>query len=101
MIYYYHRLVDKEPMLRITTDSFDLQINVGMWFPNTKAKVIQLLKLMYEYDYKGELPEILEVLQEDLKSKATFQDRKVQSAKMFCKMLNSNIEQIRIFGGKL
>lgn len=101
MIYYYHKVADSVPMLRITTDSFDLQLNVGMWFPNTKAKVSQLLKLMYEYDFKKDLQVILEQLQEDLKSKATFQDRKVQSAKMFCKMLNSNIEQIRIFGGKL
>ena len=31
-----------------------LDINVSMWFPNTKAKLNQLLKLMEEYDFEGQ-----------------------------------------------
>ena len=101
MIYYFHQIIDDKPMLRLTTSTFDITINVSMWFPNTKSKVAQLLKMFAEYDYDGKLPEILISLSDDLKSHQTFLHREVKSTKMFVKMLNSNIEQIRIFGGKL
>lgn len=101
MIYYYKTVDGYIPHIRIMTHSFELKINVSNWFPNTKAKLNQLLKLLNEYDYEGKLPEILIQLSEDLKSKATFQYREVKSAKMFCRMLNSNISQIGMFGGKL
>ena len=101
MIYYYKTVNENVPHIRILHYSFELKINVSNWFPNTKAKLNQLLKLMEEYDFDGKLPEILIQLSDDLKSHQTFKDREVKSTKMFCKMLNSNIEQIRIFGGKL
>ena len=101
MIYYYHIVKRNEPYIRILTQAMILDVNVSMWFPNTKAKLNQLLKLMEEYDNRGKLPEILIQLSDDLKSHQTFQYREVKSTKMFVKMLNSNIEQIRIFGGKL
>lgn len=101
MIYYYHNVKGNEPYIRIITQAMKLDVNVSMWFPNTKAKLNQLLKLMEEYDFEGELPVVLIQLSDDLKSHQTFQYRKVKSTKMFVKMLNSNIEQIRIFGGKL
>ena len=101
MIYYYKTKDGNIPHIRIRTYSFELTLNVGNWFPNTKSKLNQLLKLMNEYDEKGELPYILSDLQEDLKLKDTFRFRKVKSTKMFCKMLNSNISQIGLFGGRL
>lgn len=101
MIYYFHQIVDDKPMLRLTTSTFDIVINVSMWFPNTKSKLAYLLKMLAEYDYDGKLPDVLFRLSDDLKSHQTFKDREVKSTKMFVKMLNSNIEQIRIFGGKL
>ena len=101
MIYYFHRVPDNVPMLRVITSTFSLEIDVSLWFPNTKNKLSTLLKLLNEYDYEGELPEVLIQLSDDLKSHQTFLHREVKSTKMFCKMLNSNIEQIRIFGGKL
>lgn len=101
MIYYFHQIIDDKPMLRLTTSTFDLTIDVSMWFPNTKSKAAQLLKMLAEYDHNGQLPGILISLSDDLKSHQTFMHREVKSTKMFVKMLNSNIEQIRIFGGKL
>ena len=101
MIYYFHQIIDDKPMLRLTTSTLDLTINVSMWFPNTKSKVAQLLKILEENDYNSQLPGILIHLSNDLKSHQTFLHREVKSTKMFVKMLNSNIEQIRIFGGKL
>lgn len=101
MIYYYKTADGNIPHIRIMHYSFELKLNVSNWFPNTKAKLNQLLKLMNEYDYEGKLPEILIKLSDDLKSHETFLHREVKSTKMFCMMLNSNIEQIRIFGGKL
>jgi len=101
MIYYFHQIIDDKPMLRLTTSTFDLTIDVSMWFPNTKSKVAQFLKMLAEYDYNRQLPGILISLGDDLKSHQTFLHREVKSTKMFVKMLNSNIEQIRIFGGKL
>ena len=101
MIYYFHQIIDDKPMLRLTTSTLDLTINVSMWFPTTKSKVTQLLKILEENDYNGQLPDILIHLSDDLKSHQTFLHKEVKSTKMFCKMLNSNIEQIRIFGGKL
>ena len=112
MIYYFHTKRENCPYIRIRSHSMYMEINVSEWFPNTKAKLNLLLKLMDEYDHrwdtpdsddevKWHLPEILIALQEDLKDKNTFAHRPVKSVKMFCKMLNSNIEQIRIFGGKL
>ena len=101
MIYYFHRVPDNVPILRVITSIFSLEIDVSLWFPNTKNKLSTLLKLLDEYDYEGKLPEVLIQLSDDLKSHQTFLHREVKSTKMFVKMLNSNIEQIRIFGGKL
>ena len=101
MIYYFKTVNANVPHIRILHYSFGLTINISNWFPNTKAKLNQLLKLMEIYDFEGKLPEILIQLSDDLKSHQTFQYREVKSTKMFVKMLNSNIEQIRIFGGKL
>lgn len=101
MIYYYRPVKQQVPQIRITSDSMELLINVNLWFPNTKAKLNQLLKLMDEHDTDNKLQYVLPALQEDLKTAATFRDRPVKSTKMFCKMLNSNIEQIMIFRGKL
>ena len=56
---------------------------------------------MDEYDTDNKLQYVLPALQEDLKLAATFRDRPVKSTKMFCKMLNSNISQIGMFGGRL
>ena len=99
MIYYYHNVKGNEPYIRIITQAMKLDINVSMWFPNTKAKLNQLLKLMEEYDYEGKLPEILIQLSDDLKSYQTFMHREVKSNVR--QDTHSNIEQIRIFGGKL
>ena len=99
MIYYYRPIMQQVPQIRITSNSIELLIKVNLWFPNTKAKLNQLLKLMNKYDTNNKLQYILPLLQEDLKTAAIFIDRPVKSTKMFCKMLNSNIEQIRIFGG--
>lgn len=101
MIYYFHQVEGDTPYLRLITDSMRLDINVSLWFPNTKNKLSQLLKILDEYDYDGKLTDVLIQLSDDLKSHQTFQYREVKSTKMFVKMLNSNIEQIRIFGGKL
>lgn len=101
MIYYYKTVNENVPHIRILHYSFELKINVSNWFPNTKAKLNQLLKLMHEYDFEGKLPEILIQLSDDIKTYQTFIHREVKSTKMFNRMLNSNIEQIRIFGGKL
>lgn len=101
MIYYYRPVKQQVPQIRITSESMELLIKVNLWFPNTKAKLNQLLKLMDEHDTDNKLQYVLPALQEDLKTAATFRDIPVKSTKMFCKMLNSNIEQIRIFGGKL
>lgn len=101
MIYYYHLAKTGKPQLKITTDSMNLEINVGMWFPNTKAKVKQLLTIMKEnkWDCETQFAGALAGLVEDLRLSYTFKDREVKNTKMFCKMLNSNIEQIRIFAG--
>ena len=101
MIYYYHLAKTGKPYLKISTDSFNLEINVGMWFPNTKAKVKQLLTIMNEnkWDCETQFAGALAGLVEDLRLSYTFKDREVKNTKMFCKMLNSNIEQIRIYAG--
>lgn len=101
MIYYYRPIKQQVPRIRITSDSMELVIQVGLWFPNTKAKLNQLLKLMDEHDTDNKLQYVLPALQEDLKLAATFRDRPVRSAKMFCKMLNSNISQIEMFRGAI
>ena len=101
MIYYFHQVENDKPFLRLITDNMRLELYVSLWFPTTKSKLAALLKLLNEYDYEGKLPEVLIQLSDDLKSHQTFLHREVKSTKMFCKMLNSNIEQIRIFGGKL
>ena len=101
MIYYYHLAKTGKPYLKITTDSMNLEINVGMWFPNTKAKVKQLLTILKEnkWDCETQFSGALAGLVEDLRLSYTFKDREVKNTKMFCKMLNSNIEQIRVFAG--
>lgn len=101
MIYYYHLAKTGEPQLKITTDSMNLEIKVGMWFPNTKVKVKQLLTIMKEnkWDCETQFAGALAGLVEDLKVRDTFNGRVVKSSKTFCRMLNSNIEQIRIFAG--
>lgn len=101
MIYYYHRAKDLKPMLKIEgwNNSFTLEINVGLWFPNTKAKLKDLLKLIRDNDENDRCMSVLATLNEDLKSKYTFDNRKVKSTKMFAKMLNSNIEQVKLFAG--
>ena len=103
MIYYYHLAKTGKPYLKVTTDSMNLEINVGMWFPNTKVKVKQLLTIMKENSYNcvtsTQFAGALAGLVEDLKLSYTFKDREVKNTKMFCKMLNSNIEQIRVFAG--
>ena len=101
MIYYYHRAKDSKPFLKIDgwNNSFTMEINVGLWFPNTKRKVKELLKLIKENDEKHACMAVLASLNEDLKLVSTFRDREVKSTKMFCKMLNSNIEQIRVYAG--
>ncbi len=101
MIYYFHQVENDKPILRLITDNMRLELNVSLCFPTTKSKLAALLKLLNEYDYEGKLPEVLIHLSDDLKSHQTFLHREVKSTKMFVKMLNSNIEQIRIFGGKL
>ena len=101
MIYYYHRAKDLRPFLKIDgwNNSFTLEINVGLWFPNTKGKVKELLKLIKENDENYHKDAILASLVEDLKMAETFHNWEVNSTKMFCKMLNSNIEQIRVYAG--
>ena len=101
MIYYFHQVENDKPILRLITDNMRLEINVSLWFPTTKSKLAALLKLLNEYDYEGQLFDTLIHLSDDLKSHKTFLHREVKCTKMFVKMLNSNIEQIRIFGGKL
>ena len=69
MIYYYHLAKTGKPYLKITTDSMNLEINVGMWFPNTKAKVKQLLTIMKEnkWDWETQFAGALAGLVEDLR----------------------------------
>ena len=101
MIYYYHRADDLKPFLKIRgwNNSFIMEINVGLWFPNTKGKVKELLKLIKENDEDDRCMSVLANINEDLKLAVTFRDREVKSTKMFCKMLNSNIEQVKLFAG--
>ena len=101
MIYYFHQIIDNKPMLRLKTSTLDLTINVSMWFPNTKAKVKQLLTTMKEnkWDCEIQFAEALAGLVEDLKLSETFKGREVKNTRMFCKMLNSNIEQVRVYAG--
>ena len=101
MIYYYHEARTGLPKMKIETQSMKLEINIGMWFPNTKSKVKQLLTIMKEnkWDCETQFAGALAGLVEDLKLSETFKNREVKNTKMFCKMLNNNIEQIRIYAG--
>ena len=101
MIYYYHEARTGLPKMKIEgwNNSFNLEINVNMWFPNTKAKVKTLLNIIKENDEDDRKASVLATLVEDLKVRDTFNGRVVKSSKTFCRMLNSNIEQVRIFAG--
>ena len=103
MIYYFHEAKTLRPELRIKgyNNSFNLEVNVGMWFPNTKANVKRLLQLIKENDEDNRMDGVLATLTEDLRSSETFKARykELKSSKMFCKMLNNNIEQVRLFAG--
>ena len=101
MIYYYHEARTGLPKMKIEgwNGSFNLEINVNMWFPNTKAKVKTLLNIIKENDEDDRCASVLATLVEDLKVRDTFNGRVVKSSKTFCRMLNSNIEQIRIYSG--
>ncbi len=94
MIYYYRPIKQQVPQIRITSDSMELLIKVGLWFPNTKAKVKQLLDLMAEYN-TGNMEDILKKLIETLEDKSTFELNFNKDQKMFKKMLTRNINMLK------
>ena len=80
--------------------SMRLIINISEWFPNTKAKCNQLLKIMREYSSPAELGEVLTWLYFNLDNKkATFGYRENIEKPAFNKMLSSNKSLISMFNG--
>ena len=70
-------------------------INVTWWFPDTKARVNKLLKIMYENDCDYSLGLVLSNLVISLRQ---FQKEEYVNPKMKEK-LERNIDQIKVFNG--
>lgn len=94
MNYYYISRITNAQMIHINNASLDIYIDAGLWFPNTKAKVNQLLTIMKENDFTDDMPDILDRIIQDLKSAKIFKNRNNLHTKTFNRMLKSNIEQI-------
>ena len=102
MIYYYHGdHEDDKPILRVTSKSLELVLNVAEWFPQNQQKLKKLLDVLNDYDDDGILPDIIIRLIDDLKDGKIFLHRTNRKKDMFRKMLNKNILNIIEFGGKL
>lgn len=95
-------LFDRRLLILEVTDehSMNLSINITEWFPNTKVKCNQLLKVMKEYSNPAELGEVLSWLYFQLdQKKATFGYRENFNKPAFNRMLLSNKMLIREFNG--
>lgn len=93
-------LFDRRLLILEVTDehSMHLSINIAEWFPNTKVKCSQLLKVMKEYSNPTELGEVLSWLYFQLdQKKATFGYRENFNKPTFNRMLLSNKMLIREF----
>ena len=82
-------------IIYIMNDRFQLWINVRHWFPESKTKVNQLLKLIYLNDDRYETGPVLDKLVRYLTdySKQDFVNDRCR------RRLEKNIEQIKIFNG--
>ena len=95
-------LYDRDILTMEITDehSMRLIIFISEWFPNTKAKCNQLLKIMKEYSSPAELGEVLTWLYFKLdQKKAVFGYRENIEKPAFNRMLSSNRMLISLFNG--
>lgn len=98
MITYLKHNVDSiQDQIKIDSNEMLLIINVGWFFPNTKAKTKQLLNILKEYDTDDSLGIVLDELAHyliDYIRHCTLLDRKKDA-----KQLVRNLDQVKIFNG--
>ena len=86
-----------QDQIKVDSNEMLLIINVGWFFPNTKAKVTKLLKILREYDTDDSLGTVLDStfksILEHLRLATMVDDRKA------AQQLVKNIDQIKIFNG--
>ena len=82
-------------IIYIRNDRFQLWINVSYWFPESKTKVNQLLKLIYLNDDRYETGQVLDKLVRHL----TVLSKQESVNDRLRRRLEKNIEQIKIFNG--
>lgn len=89
--------LENSSQIKVVSNEMLLIINVGWFFPNTKARVTKLLKILREYDTNDRLSTVLDStyksLLELLKLATQVDNRKL------AKQLVKNIDQIKIFNG--
>lgn len=95
--YLLHTVEAIQDQIKVDSNEMLLIINVGWFFPNTKAKVKQLLKILKEYDTNDSLGIVLDRLAHTL---IVFIRDDIQNHfDKEAKQLVKNLDQIKIFNG--
>lgn len=97
IVYLKHNVDSIQDQIKVDSNEMLLIINVGWFFPNTKAKTKQLLNILKEYDTDDSLGIVLDNLAYyliDYIRHCTLLDRKKDA-----KQLVRNLDQVKIFNG--
>ena len=97
IIYLKHNVDSIQDYIKVDSNEMLLIINVGWFFPNTKAKVNMLLKILREYDTNDQLGNVLDSTYKSLLQHLRLATQ-VDNRKL-AKQLVKNIDQIKIFNG--
>lgn len=97
IIYLKHNLEAVQDQIKVDSNEMLLIINVGWFFPNTKAKTKQLLNILKEYDTDDSLGIVLDNLAHSIIEHIRFCIR--LDSKKDAKQLVKNLDQIKIFNG--
>ena len=84
-----------QDVVRIENNCFLLCVNICRWFPESKQKLTQLLKLIYHNDNSNETGPILDRI---VKYLTDFSKQEYVNDRLR-RRLEKNIEQIKIFNG--
>ena len=97
IIYLQHNIDSYMDQIKVDSNEMLLIINVGWFFPNTKAKTKQLLNILKEYDTDDSLGFVLDNLAHSIIKYIRFSLESDQ--KKDAKQLVKNLDQIKIFNG--
>lgn len=83
--------------IKVENNSMLLIINISWWFPNTKANITKLFKLMYQNQERYELGDIIDKLIIDLYE---YQDTcRLVGDNLTIKKLDKNINYLKVLNG--